>query len=152
MKEKIKEAAERIKDDLKSAGWIIAAAVLYAFVMNVLLGGTCPVKLLTGIPCPGCGMTRALFYLFAGNWALSFQMHPLAAVWVAFGLYLAVMRYWYKKKPKGMLLILILLCAVMFGVYLYRMLTIFPNQEPMTYGNANGILRSIITQILSGFD
>lgn len=149
MKEKIKEAAGRMKSDLKSAIWIIAAAALYAFFMNVLLGGTCPIKLLTGIPCPGCGMTRALFCLFTGNWALSFQMHPLAVVWAVFGLYLAIMRYWYGKKPKGMLLILILLCAVMFGVYLYRMLTIFPNQEPMTYGNANGILRPIIKQILS---
>lgn len=149
MKKRIKEAAGQIKQDMKSVSWLLLAVTLFMFVMNRVLGGICPIKLLTGIPCPGCGMTRALFYLFAGNWMLSFQMHPLAAVWVVFGLYLALMRYWYRKKPKGLLLMLIILCTAMFGVYLYRMLTIFPNLEPMTYGNKNGILRPLITQILS---
>ena len=27
----------------------------------------CPFKLLTGVPCPGCGMTRAYLHLFEGD-------------------------------------------------------------------------------------
>jgi len=37
----------------------------------------CPFELLTGIPCPGCGMTRALRLAFRGNIWASFGMNPL---------------------------------------------------------------------------
>ncbi|MFT3982564.1 MAG: DUF2752 domain-containing protein [Lachnospiraceae bacterium] len=143
MREKIKKAAGRMKNDLRRMGFLITAILLYLFVMNMLPGGICLIKRLTGIPCPGCGMTRAFFYLFTGNWLLSFRMHPLAIAWAAFALYLVIMRYWCGKRPKGILPILILLCTAMFGVYLYRMITIFPNREPMTYGSS-GIIYHLL--------
>ena len=37
----------------------------------------CPFKLLTGVPCPGCGMTRAYLYLFEGDIQGAFYFHPL---------------------------------------------------------------------------
>ncbi|MDE2140828.1 MAG: DUF2752 domain-containing protein [Elusimicrobia bacterium] len=49
-------------------------------------GGTlCPFRLLTGHPCPGCGMGHALVAGMRGDWAASFRYHPLGlpllAVW-----------------------------------------------------------------------
>jgi hypothetical protein len=41
----------------------------------------CPFRLLTGLPCPMCGMTRAVASLLRGNWqdALAFHLlSPLA--------------------------------------------------------------------------
>jgi hypothetical protein len=49
----------------------------------------CPFKLLTGLPCPGCGMTRALIYCAHGDWHTALAFHPLGplvfgALWLAF--------------------------------------------------------------------
>ncbi|GHT45762.1 membrane protein [Planctomycetales bacterium] len=37
----------------------------------------CPFHLLTGLHCPGCGTTRALFYLVHGDIATAFRYQPL---------------------------------------------------------------------------
>lgn len=37
----------------------------------------CPFRYITSIPCPGCGMFRALFALITGQISLSFMLHPL---------------------------------------------------------------------------
>ncbi|MFN8635714.1 MAG: DUF2752 domain-containing protein [Chloroflexota bacterium] len=45
-----------------------------------LTGGPsfCPFKVLTGLPCPGCGLTRGTVALLHGDLATSFHFHPLA--------------------------------------------------------------------------
>ena len=55
----------------------------------------CPFRLITGLNCPGCGLTRALILAFHGQWLASFHMHlwgiPLAflvAFQVPYRLYL----------------------------------------------------------------
>jgi hypothetical protein len=42
----------------------------------------CPVLNLTGVPCPGCGLTRAIALLFQGQWRASITMHAFAPVFV----------------------------------------------------------------------
>jgi hypothetical protein len=37
----------------------------------------CPFRLLTGIPCPGCGMGHALIHALRGDFSGSFHLHPL---------------------------------------------------------------------------
>ncbi len=57
----------------------------------------CPLRFLLGIPCPGCGMTRALAHLARGEWRPALALHPLAPLvaaelamgWAAAGLALA---------------------------------------------------------------
>ena len=61
------------------------AAALYYFAL-LLFGITCPIKFVTGRPCPTCGMTRAIFALLCGDGAGYFAANPLAlpvlaAVW-----------------------------------------------------------------------
>jgi len=36
----------------------------------------CPFEALTGIPCPGCGMTRAILSLIAGNFGAAALYNP----------------------------------------------------------------------------
>jgi hypothetical protein len=55
-------------------------------------GGTltvCPCKLLTGIPCPACGSTRAVVALFQGGNVLAYN--PLGIVTLAAGIAVLVM-------------------------------------------------------------
>lgn len=35
----------------------------------------CPFKMLTGFPCPGCGITKSLVYLYEGDLVKSFSYH-----------------------------------------------------------------------------
>lgn len=48
----------------------------------------CGFKLLTGIDCPGCGMTRSFFALARGDLAESITMHPLGVILALWFLYL----------------------------------------------------------------
>ena len=35
----------------------------------------CPFKMLTGFPCPGCGITKSLVFLYAGDFVKSIYYH-----------------------------------------------------------------------------
>lgn len=47
----------------------------------------CVFRMLTGVPCPGCGMGHALVYALRGDLSASFAAHPLGipllALWTA---------------------------------------------------------------------
>ena len=47
-----------------------------------LPGWACPFKQLTGIPCPGCGLTTATGQLFHGNFLASIQTHAFAPIFL----------------------------------------------------------------------
>jgi len=44
----------------------------------------CPFFTLTGIPCPGCGLTRACMLLLKGDFQASFRFHAFAPVFIVF--------------------------------------------------------------------
>lgn len=51
----------------------------------------CLFKMLTGFPCPGCGITKSLVYLYEGNVYKSLQYHILGPFLVLFCLATIVM-------------------------------------------------------------
>jgi hypothetical protein len=56
----------------------ILAVGLYLYRSHVYGGSTlCVARLITGIPCPGCGLTRATCSMLHGEWTLSLSMHLL---------------------------------------------------------------------------
>jgi hypothetical protein len=56
-----------------AAGWALAAAAV------AVIGPRCAVAAVLHVPCPTCGMTRALGLLATGRVAASLRLHPLAA-------------------------------------------------------------------------
>ena len=48
--------------------------ILVAYAAGIVL---CPLKRLTGIPCPTCGATRAVLTLVQGGFAEALQINPL---------------------------------------------------------------------------
>lgn len=62
---------------------LLAACFFYypaAFTGPVL----CPMPLVTGVPCPGCGITRALACATRGHLAEAFAFHPLWPLLLAY--------------------------------------------------------------------
>ena len=35
----------------------------------------CPIKMSTGLPCPGCGITKSIVFMYDGNFTKSFYYH-----------------------------------------------------------------------------
>lgn len=64
----------------------ILPAPLILFQVLHLPGLPCLFHEMTGLPCPGCGMTRAIVALLHGDLAQAFTHHPLgvpvAAIWL----------------------------------------------------------------------
>ena len=67
---------------------LLGTGLLAAFYLFI----GCPLHVLTGISCPGCGMTRALRALLRLDFSGALQYHPLIivlpllAVWALLGL------------------------------------------------------------------
>jgi hypothetical protein len=53
---------------------------VYPFLMAHTAGRglPCPLRTLTGVPCPFCGMTTATVAITHGNWAAAAAVNPLA--------------------------------------------------------------------------
>jgi len=75
-------AGRRITVDSGSAATfiIITGIILFCIVMKPIenpLFTICLFKLITGIDCPTCGITRSLIYLFHGDITNAVRMNPL---------------------------------------------------------------------------
>ncbi|RLB47717.1 MAG: hypothetical protein DRJ42_24795, partial [Deltaproteobacteria bacterium] len=57
---------------------LVPVVILLLLVASDLL--LCPIKLVLGFPCPGCGLTRATFSVFHGDLGEALSHHPL--VWL----------------------------------------------------------------------
>ena len=68
----MKNLYQRYKEVI-AIGVIIA---LYCAVIGIL-GIGCPIKFFTGIPCMGCGMTRACIALLQFDFMKAWQYHPM---------------------------------------------------------------------------
>ena len=51
--------------------------VLALLALLIVLFYKCPIKLIFGIDCPGCGFTRSFFALFRLDFKASFRYHPM---------------------------------------------------------------------------
>jgi hypothetical protein len=70
-------------------GVLLLATHILPVPQNGALGGLpaiCPLKTLSGWPCPGCGLTRSLVLCAHGDWAQAFVFHPLGIAFY-FGLW-----------------------------------------------------------------
>jgi len=69
---------------LVAAGIFLSIATLHATGVSsadrigMAIPFLCPFKALTGIPCPGCGMTRALISMAKGDFHAAFGYNPFS--------------------------------------------------------------------------
>lgn len=66
----------------RAVGLVIGAAALAHLVLLglALPSWPCPIRDTVGLPCPGCGLSRALTALLHGDWRASLVQHAFAPV------------------------------------------------------------------------
>ena len=70
---------ERIRRGLNGLLVLLLLGAL-AYASALLFGWNCPVKYLTGVPCPGCGLSRALAALLRLDFRAALRLHPMIFV------------------------------------------------------------------------
>lgn len=62
---------------------LMGAAAVFVLILSRAGLLRCPLNTVFGIPCPSCGITRALISVFHGDMAAAFFYHPLWPVIVS---------------------------------------------------------------------
>lgn len=123
-----------LKRLLLCLGAVVAAGgILWCFDIH------CLVKEWLGLPCPLCGTVRGIACLVQGNPVDALYWHPL--FWLT-----PILMAWHLLPPVGFSReknrnrwIWIGVTALYLGVYVMRMILLFPEAAPMD-SNPNGVL------------
>ena len=118
----------RLKTALNAAvGLLLWGAVF------LLTDSLCWFQALFGLPCPGCGSTRAAIALFHGHFSEAFAFHPLIPLSLAILPYAAFRDALRRRRPVSAAERIALMCVVSLyiAVYVIRMARLFPHTEPM---------------------
>ncbi len=63
---------------------MVGAGVLhFGLSLAGLPAWSCPILAATGVPCPGCGLTRACMELIRGDFSSSFHTHAFAPIFLS---------------------------------------------------------------------
>lgn len=116
----------RIWDDIRHNFTALLAIVCYMALAWRLFGTVCPGLMLTGKPCPACGLTRAGILLLSGRFAAAFRMNPAIYIWAPLLLYLCAVRYGLGKKPRAALLLGAAAGIATIVIYVCRFRDILP--------------------------
>ena len=115
---------------LQIAAWSILAVMLLAGVLYYALGidahdllpghHLCPVRAVTGVPCPGCGMTRAMLSMGQGHLGQAFRLNPFSFFVFLCIVVVALPKHLRKKMHAlhhGRFIWVLLVCVLVFGSY-----------------------------------
>lgn len=130
---------KRIKNDIREYRSAIFMLGIYYAVGKLCFRAFCPFLIITGLPCPGCGLSRSCMYLLRGEFLRSFSLHPLGIFWLFLLCSFLINRYLFGKRcRKWMVWMLVFLLLATLLVYVVRMAVIFPNPlPPMSYTKGN---------------
>lgn len=105
---------------------------LYMLLAQLFTHSVCLFESAVGLPCPGCGLTRAYICFFTGQFQQAFWWHPLFwYVPVFLGVWLFKWLKYGTKEPRWFTVFAVASAALFIGVYIVRMILRFPSVEPM---------------------
>lgn len=129
----IKKVMMEIYNDIKRILPAIVVILIAYIVMFYFYRTNCPVRLLCGYPCPGCGLTRAgisvLLFRFRSAWELNASIY----LWMPLIAFYLFDRYIWKKGRKYIMPLAVFVSLVTLAYFVYRFYTIYPGPEPMQY-------------------
>ncbi len=144
----MRRALKLLWKDIKDIKWAIIIIIAYFALGRYFLYSLCPMVMVTGLPCPGCGLTRAGFALLRLDLAGAYRIHPfiypIAGYIAVFGWNRYIMGRRMGKKLKAGLTELMVLVILFYG---WRMWMYFPGEPPMSYYERN-LLRFLSGRML----
>lgn len=133
----LKKTIGMLKSDLWSIRYVVLVLAAYFFLAWKVCYSSCPFVMITGFPCPGCGLSRAGFALLRGEFSQAWYFNPFIYGISLLVIVFLIRRYLLHKEAKSLQKWLILLLAGMLVFYIYRMLRYFPGDPPMSYYPGN---------------
>ena len=144
----MRRALKLLWKDIKDVKWAIIIIIAYFALGRYFLYSLCPMVMVTGLPCPGCGLTRAGFALLRLDLSGAYRIHPfiypIAGYIAVFGWNRYIMGRRMGKKLKAGLTVLMVLVILFYG---WRMWMYFPGEPPMSYYERN-LLRFLSGRML----
>lgn len=133
----------RLKKDIREMAIPLIAISLYILMGNLLFGKICPTRMLFGIPCPGCGTTRAFLLLIQGKVTEATVSNPIWIPIVVLGCIFFINRYFVRSQKVSdkithlLKMLLVISCILCMIYYIYRMVFWYPDRAPMVYDSDN---------------
>ena len=93
----------------------LAGVLLFVFYRKI----GCPIKVMTGVSCAGCGMTRAWIALWQLHWRDALEYHPLVLLPIVFVVALILKQYGHETLFRRTVVVLVVLFCI---VYVMRMI------------------------------
>lgn len=99
--------------------FLLAISIGIVCIIENILGIGCPIRHFTGIPCAGCGMTRAILSALQLNFHRAFYYHPLFWMIPLTGIFLLFREHVPAKWNRGFWY---LFAFLFLGVYVVRLI------------------------------
>lgn len=91
----------RILRDVKETFGAGVAFLIYYLIIHSIFNAFCPFLVTTGLPCPGCGLTRAALYLLQGQPGRAAHINPSIFLLLGFAMYCGYFRYIKGSPVRG---------------------------------------------------
>lgn len=114
---------------------LAAAGALYVRHFNPTTNGifpACPFNAITGLYCPGCGLTRGYHQLFNGHILAALDYNPLIVLWTPILVYLGISYFLLGVRGKSLPLympsnpVLISLLVLLITFWVLRNIPFYP--------------------------
>ncbi len=83
---------------LRRGGLLVAAGLAYYAFASAFGGIPCPFRLVTGLKCPGCGITTMILALGRGDLSAALAANPFLFVTLPLPIGLALRQAWLRAK------------------------------------------------------
>jgi hypothetical protein len=123
LRQPIAERLRRAGQRLAPAAFIVAVGALFA----LLPFPTCPVRRVLGVPCPGCGLTRAALAALHLDFASACGYHPLVLPLIALAIGMTALAFSAREEAwrRGVTLVVGGASVALVGVWALRFLGFF---------------------------
>ena len=109
----------------KDRKFVRSLLIRLGIVLLIVLFYRCPVKLLFGVDCPGCGLTRAFFAALHFDFRAAFAYHPLflpIGIVLAYLLLYEILHPLFRIPQKAEKVIIVVTAAATLALWVCRLI------------------------------